>query len=249
MTVFRRLVLSLVLMGASAATWAQVFGGDRGASCVNIPQAGGNHSVTLTGTVPAGSVLLVSAGTTGNATFGTIGDNRGNGYTGTMSRIHTSLTPTYRGFSFAAPITTALQAGDTVTLTYSAAAVGGESSCVSLARFDAVTLPMVLDIQISNDTSATTTHTINSGMTPFATLLLHSVFVYNTVPNGISVNPGNPMQFACTAGNAFCVVPAYRIVASTGSHDITSGTGNSTRAVMTMVSFRGIPLLFKDGFE
>ncbi len=242
-------VLAALLLLVPATGLAQVFGGDRGASCASIPQAGGSHSVVLTGAVPAGSVLLVSAGTTGNATFGSIGDTRGNSYTGTMSRIHTSLDPTYRGFSFAAPIATALQAGDSVTLTYTAAAVGGESSCVSLARFDAVSIPFAMDVNMSDQTELTTTHTIGSGGTPFPHLLLHSVFVYNSVPNGISVFPGNPMQFACTAGNTFCVVPAYRIATTTGSYDITSGTNNPTHAVMTMVSFRSVPLVFKDGFE
>ena len=243
-----RFLCVLVLL-IPATGLAQVFGGDRGASCVTIPQSGGSHSVTLTGAVPVGSVVLVSAGTTGNATFANISDTRGNTYTGTMSRIHTSLDPTYRGFTFAAPVAAALQTGDSVTLTYSAAAVGGESSCVSLARIDAISLPFALDVQTSNDTGLVTTHTISSGATPFANLLLHSIFVYNSVPNGISVFPGNPMQFACTAGNTFCVVPGYRIVASTGNFDIASGTGNATRAVMAMVSFRAVPLVFKDGFE
>lgn len=245
----RHRVLPALALLLPATGFAQVFGGDRGASCENVPQAGGNHSVVLTGAVPVGSVLLVSAGTTGNATFGSIGDTRGNGYTVTMSRTHAALNPTYRGFSFAAPVATALQAGDSVTLTYAAAAPGGESSCVSLARFDAVSIPIAMDLQTSDDTAAINTHTINSGPTSFAHLLLHSVFVYDSVPNGISVFPGNPLQLACTAGNAFCVVPAYRITTATGSYDITSGTGNATRAVMTMAGFRGVPLVFEDGFE
>ncbi|WP_146151860.1 hypothetical protein [Ahniella affigens] len=240
-------------LSIATSVQAQVFAGDRGAGCVSIPAGGGNHVVTITGAVPVGSALMLAAGTSKNATMASptqVSDNRGNVYTGTMSRIHLDNFD-LRAFTFVAPITQALQTGDQVTLHYSAADIAGETSCASASRFDGVDVstPVMPILTVGEQTTNATSHSASTGTTTTANLLIYESVVISGSHGGIGVNPGNPMSVACNGANNFCVVPAYRIVSSVGNYAITAITTNPVKATMAMSAYGASPLVFRDGFE
>ncbi len=238
----------LCLISFSIDSSAQNFVGDRGASCATIPAAGGNHVIALTGAVPVGSAVVIAAGTSANATFQSATDNRGNTYTPTSSQFH--IVQGFRAFTLIAEIGTALQAGDVITIAYSGAAIGGESSCASTAQFNAIAFPDPTEVALGNASNTPiSTHTISTGATTIPALLIHTSFVFNAATGGGGVNPGTPMQLVCSAGNAFCVMPAYRIVSSTGTYALTANTVNSVHSATALAAYRGSALLFKSGFE
>ena len=226
---------------------AQQLLGDRGASCVSIPAGGGAHTITLTGAVPSGATILIAAGTTGNATYLNTTDSTGaNTYTPTNS-----ILSGFRAFSVHGRVSTALSAGQSVTINYSSASPGGQTSCASVAAFTGVALsPVPPDDAFGTATgnsNAPNVSTSSASTSPRE--LVHAVFVLGGVANGIGVPPPlNPLQLVCVAGNAFCVIHGYRVVSSVGIYSASATLGASVPWAAGIVSYFS-DVLFKDGFD
>jgi hypothetical protein len=230
---------------ASSAAHAQSLLGDLGASCAAVPMGGGTHVITLTGDVPAGSAVLIAAGTSGVATFQGATDSAGNSYTTIISR-----TATFSGFTVYGRIASALGVGQTITLNYSAA-FSGQSSCASVAAFRGVDLVPFPPVDTSGQTGGMSSGPVvwNLAGTSEPRELVHAAFALNAAPGGITVQlPSTPLQIACTAGNLFCVVPAYRVVDQTGTHFVNATLGNSVPWVGVLATYLS-DVIFADGFQ
>ena len=230
---------------ASSAAHAQSLLGDRGASCAAVPMGGGTHVITLTGDVPADSAVLIAAGTSGVATFQGATDSAGNSYTTIISR-----TATFGGFTVYGRIASALSVGQTITLNYSMA-FSVQSSCASVAAFRGVDLVPFPPVDTSGQSGAMSNGPTvwNLAATSEARELVHAAFALGAAPGGIAVQlPSTPLQVVCTAGNLFCVVPAYQVVNQTGTHFVNATLGNSVPWVGVLATYLS-DVIFADGFQ
>jgi hypothetical protein len=139
-----------LLMAASKAANHAAF-----VQSVGTAQSGQTSGTTLTLTVPAGGVPLghtlvlrgasdfISSGPTGS-------DTRGN--TWTLVRSSPGSGSTMRGTLLACQVTTALQAGDTITATWGSALV---NRAIAVDEFSGLLTPLTVDAQ--NGASGTST--------------------------------------------------------------------------------------------
>jgi hypothetical protein len=228
--------------GAGSAA-AQTLIGDRGASCATIPPGGGPHIITLTNPIPAGSSVLIAAGTTGNATYSTTTDTGGHTWVPTNS-----FAPSFRAFQVYGHITTALNAGHTITITYSAAVPGPQTSCASVSAFKGVAnspYPPV-DTTGANGAVSNTPSVTLGAATQHPREVIHGAFVVNATTGGIGVSgPSNPLQLVCSG--TFCVAPAYRIVTNTGAFSVSGTFGNAIPWAAVSTAYVS-DVIFKDDF-
>ena len=240
-------ILAVTLAVACPLAQAQQLLGDRGASCVNIPAGGGAHTITLSGAIPSGATILIAAGTTGNATYSNTVDSSGaNTYTPTSS-----ILSGFRAFSVHGRISTALSAGQSVTINYSSASPSGQTSCASIAAFTGVALsPVPPDDALGTASGNSNAPNVStSSATTASRELVHAVFVLGGAANGIGVPPPlNPLQLVCVAGNAFCVIHGWRVVTSIGTYGASATLGASVPWAASIVSYFS-DVVFKDGFD
>jgi hypothetical protein len=246
--------MSKILAGVAFTLWAtaspvgaQSLIGDRGASCAAIPQGGGTHVITLTGPVPRDSTLLIAAGTTGNATYVNTTDSAGNSWVPSYS-----LAPGFRAFHIYGRISNALSAGQAITISYSAAAPGGETSCASVVAFRGITVtpfpPPVDTIGGASNVSNAPSASLFS-FTTRPNDVLHAAFVINAPPGGIGVPPpSTPLQLVCSGTGTFCVMPAYRIAATPGGYTMSATLGNSVPWAAIITGYFS-DVIFTDGFD
>jgi hypothetical protein len=229
----------------ASSAHAQSLLGDRGGSCAAVPMGGGTHVITLTGDVPADSAVLIAAGTSGVATFQGATDSAGNSYI--MINSHTA---TFGGFTVYGRIATALSVGQSITLDYSGA-FSAQSSCASVAAFRGVDLVPFPPVDTTGQTGAMSNAPVvwNLAATSEPRELVHAAFALNAAPGGIIVQaPSTPLQIVCTAGNLFCVVPAYQVVDQTGTHFVNATLGNSVPWIGVLATYLS-DVIFADGFQ
>ena len=236
-----------ILVVACPLAQAQQLLGDRGASCVSIPAGGGAHSIALTGAIPSGATILMAVGTTGDATYSNTVDSSGaNIYTPTNTVLSG-----FRSFSIHGRVSTALSAGQSVTINYSSASPSGQTSCASIAAFTGVAFsPVPPDDAMGSASGSSAAPSVSTtSATTAPRELVHAVFVLGGVANGIGVPPPvNPLQLVCVAGNSFCVIHGWRLVTSTGVYSASATLGSSVPWAANIVSYFS-DVLFKDGFD
>jgi hypothetical protein len=243
--------MSKTVLGVAFAVWAtgssaaaQGLIGDRGASCVNIPAGGGSHVITVSGAIPMDSTVVIMAGTTGNATFLSTTDSAGNAWVATNS-----FAPSFRAFTIYGRIANALSAGQTITLSYSAAPPTGQVSCASVAAFRAVATTPFPPVDTTSSGGSVSNAPFVALTTGQPLELIHGGFVINAPPGGVTVPPpSNPLQLVCAAGNVFCVVPAYELATGTGGYALTAVLGNSVPWAGVIVAYFS-DVIFADGFQ
>jgi hypothetical protein len=217
--------LALLLLAPEAPGQTITFTGDRGNSCAAIPATvGGSQVFTLTATIPAGSLVVIAAATTANATFGSVTDSGGNTYVSDNS--HLGSNP-YRVFAISSRLTTGLAIGNTISINYTGSAPTGETSCAVVSVFQNVTAaPARVDRTGTADGTGTNWNVSLFSATTQANELVHAAFATNQSTGGFSIPaPFQPLSAACSA--PFCVFGGYRIVGATGTYTATATSVNS----------------------
>jgi hypothetical protein len=235
-------VFAVWATGSSAA--AQSLIGDRGASCANIPVGGGSHVITVTGAIPADSTVVIMAGTTGNATFLSTTDSAGNAWVATNS-----FAPSFRAFTIYGRIANALSAGQTITLSYSAAPPTGQVSCASVAAVRAVATTPFPPVDATSIGGSISNAPFVATTTSQPRELIHGGFVIAGAPGGVTVPPpANPLQLVCAPGNVICLVPAYQVATLVGGYSLSAMLGNSVPWGGVIVAYFS-DVIFADGFQ
>jgi len=199
---------------------------------------------TLTVTVPAGGVSsghTLIARVAHDYTSGgpTMSDNRGNTYT--RDRTAANGGTTMRISIFSCPVSTPLQAGDTITVTLSASI---DARAVSIDEFANMLHPLVIDTQ-DGASGSSTTPTLSVATTNADDLLISFVGVEG--PVGDSYTEDTPHQWtglmrAGTTGGAadtnVTVNSAYRAVGSTGTYTYEPTLGSTTNWIEFGIAYR-----------
>ncbi|MEO6325290.1 MAG: hypothetical protein ABIT01_15720 [Thermoanaerobaculia bacterium] len=214
-------------IGAGSAQAATItFAGDRGAGCLTfVGTSGGNLVIPVTGTVAAGSKLIITAGSTGNASGGTVTDTGSNSYTAVNSF---NSPPPGRAFQVLGTIATGLTAASTVTLPFVSSA-NGEIVCASLHAFTNVT---VVNLATGNAGNSTTPGSTMPALSAQPNELLVGTYLLGAASGGLS-SPDIPLSSA--SSGTFSVNSIYRIVSATGifSYSATIGTSQAWTSVFT----------------
>lgn len=229
---FTLVVLAFAAPRVRAATIT--FAGDRGSSCQTfVGTAGGAHTIAVSGAnLTAGQTVILTAGTTGNASLGSVTDPGGNTWTAVNSW---AVGGVGRVFQWATTIGTTVSTGANVSLNYVTSA-DGEVSCASVHAFTNVqSVPGGVDLTGgTNGTSTTPSVTLGS-----ATSQPNELLVETHIVNGVTGGFGsadNPLQ-AANSGN-FWVMPFYRIVSATGTYTVGGTLGNSLAWQAVLTTFR-----------
>jgi hypothetical protein len=208
-----------LFVAALAGAQTAGFLGVKGTSCVAIPPGGGNHVVTLTGAIAAGSEVFVIVGAAQNIPLADpISDNQANVYQGEVASFSDPIITK----TFAGPILHALSAGHTVTVAYTDNSTGlSVTSCAIVAAFSKVSAEYFSSNNDSSFGSANTSLHSNSVNTTgdVAEFAFVAAFATGSATGGLSgFSPFSAIPAACSGG--FCVNPFYRFVGATGSYHV-----------------------------
>lgn len=229
-------LFATLLAGAPTARAATItLAGDRGASCVTFPgTSGGTHSITVSAAnVMVGQTLVLTAGTTGNASLSSMTDTAGNTYTG----LNSLFGSVGRVFHWGGTLTAQLNVGQTVTLTY-VTSTAGEVSCASIHAFNNVAaLPGSVDQTGTNSGTSAAPGATLTAVTTQPNELLVETHIINGAPGGTG-SADNPLQQA--SSGTFFVLPYYRIVSATGTFTISGTLGNSLPWQAAITSMRDV---------
>lgn len=148
-------------MSASRVANHVLFVGNVGA--VNSAQASGSTLVVTVGAggIPAGHTIISRSAADYLSTAPTIADTRGNTWTSVRSSPGPSNA--FRASMHAGQITTALQAGDTITMTWASSLT---NRALVLDRFSGLLVPLTVDAQNGSSGTSTTPDANVTSTTP-----------------------------------------------------------------------------------
>lgn len=177
----------------------------------NIVSSGTGATFTLPRAVPSGAFLAVAVGRSGGSILTSLTDMRGSGWVIQGAGAHT--TNTLNVALATLRVGTALQAGDTVTMTFSAT---GSNTCASFGVFNDVTAPtngVVMPAIVS-----TAAIPVNAGPTP-------------SLPVGRAL----VLTAASTTGNGYPFVNLGNAKAST----VVTNQGSGNRGSVLLYKYEG----------
>lgn len=201
--------------------------------------SGTTSAVTLAQGVPIGHTLIVHAVGDYTANAPTVTDTRGNFYTADRSAPDGGNT--IRGTTYSAPITEALQAGDTITVTWPSSVT---KRAVTVHAWTKVAYPTVVDVSNGGTTSGTTP-SVDATTTYGDVLLVAAIFTAG--PTGDTYDEDTAHQWTSltragttggTATDNRTVNAAYRAVPTTGTYSYTPELGTSRTYITQVVAYR-----------
>ncbi len=196
-------------------------------------------SITVpAGGVPSGHTVILHTLSDIMNNGPSVTDSRGNTYTRDRSAPDSGSTIRFSVFS--CPITTDLQAGDTITITFPSSST---TRIAVVNEYSAVLNPVVVDVQngkagtgISPNINATTTHASD--------LLIASVGVAGDSTDSYTPDIGNAwtaLTRVGTTGGAFganrTIDPAYRSVPAAGVYTFAPSLGTSSAWVAFLIAY------------
>ena len=209
-------------------------------------------ATTLTITVPAGSggvpighTIIVRSLADATTNGATITDSRSNAYTRDRSSANTGAT--MRGSVSSGLITTALQEGDTITLTWASAIT---TRAAVADEFSNIGSPITIDVQ-NGATSTSTTPTVSATTTTADDLLISFVGVEGPVEETFTddtIHQWSGLTRAGTTGGVATtnktVNGAYRSVGNTGTYTYAPTLGTSESWLDFVVAYKaGTPVI------
>jgi hypothetical protein len=243
---------------ATSSTWVSgIVGYKAGPSTIVPPPVGsatfvkhiGNSSTkaagtTLTLTVPSGGVpsghtVIVKTLSDYLTSAPIITDSRGNTYT--RDRTGADAVNTIRGAVFSCAVTTPLQVGDTITITFASSI---SVKAASADEFSAVLNPIVVDVYNSR-TGISTSPLVSSTTTNADDLLIGMAGVAGDVSDVFTNDAANiwtALTRVGTTGDAFTgnrtLNSAYRSAASAETHSYQPTLATSSTWVAIFVAYR-----------
>ena len=204
--------------------------------------SGDTLTVPVTQDVPVGNTVMVSLAHVYTSGGPSVADSRGNIYR--RDRTAANSGGTLRTSVFSAPVATELLAGDTITITLSAAVTAKAATIVEFAGLAEVSM---VDAYNSGQAAGSTTGTAGDLTTTDAyDLAVAAIGSLNPVTDGFTEGAGftsdardGTNEVASQAGPNLTVNSAHRIVTSTGSYDYEPTFGTATDSVGIQVGYKG----------
>ena len=207
--------------------------------------SGTTLTVPVSQTIPVGHTLIVNLAHAYTSGGPSVTDSRGNTYT--RDRTAANSGGTLRSSVFSAPITTALQAGDSITITLSAAVA---AKAATVVEFSGLLDAGRLDVFNSGQAAASTTGTAgNLSTTNDNDLVVAMVGSLNPVTDTFTEADGytqNARQGTNTGGAAdtnVTVNSAHRIETTTGTFVYAPTFGTATDSVGVHVAYKAAPVV------
>jgi len=189
----------------------------------------------------AGNLLVLSAVTSGSRTISSIVDSRSNTYaTADLAAFGTSCT----GFVAYSMLTTSLQVGDTITITWSSTA----NSAVNISEWSGIATSSPLDQHTNNNsigTNSVSTFSVGpTGTTAQADELVIAAFGYVGSNSGTAGSGYTLLTRVQSTGTNRSVHAEYQIVAATGAQTATmdinvASSGGTGMAIATFKAAAG----------
>lgn len=225
--------------GAGTGSFVKVVG------VAQTEAASSTMQMTVAGVVPVGNTLVVKVAQDFTSGAPTIADTRGNTYT----RQRTAATggSTMRASIYTAPVTTALQPGDTITVTMSVGTVA--SKCVVVEEYTGLLSPLTLDGQNGATGTSTTPQLAAAGITTTAAndVLIGMVAVKgpdtDAFADDTTVDLYNPTARVGTNNGGtdntnVSIAGAYRSVSAAQLYNYKPTLGTSREWVLFLIALR-----------
>lgn len=203
--------------------------------------SGTTLTVPVTTAIPVGDTIVVYLAHAYTSGGPHVADSRGNTYTSNRSAPNTATT--LRSTILSTPVTTALQPGDTVTITTSVAVV---AKAATVVQFTGLLTVSPVDTSNSGQAAAATAGTGGNVTTTNAhDLIVAMVGSLNPVTDSYTESTGYTQAARAgtnTGGAAntnVTVDGAYRIVTSTGTYQYRPTFGTATDSVGMQVALKG----------
>lgn len=202
--------------------------------------SGTTSTVTLTEAVPEGHTLFVHAVADFTSNAITVTDSKSNVYT--RDRSAPDAANTIRASTFSARVTTALAAGDTITVTWPAAVT---RRAVAVNSWTKLAYPIVVDS--TNGTTGTNASPLTSGTTTYGdTLLLAAVFTAGPTGDTFSNDTARSWTSltrvgtsgAGTATDDRTINAAWRSVPTAGTYTYGPTLGTARTHIVQLLSYR-----------
>ncbi len=201
--------------------------------------SGTTTTVTLSAGVPVGHTLIVHAAGDYTGAAPTVSDSRGNTYT--RDRTGADGSNTMRANTFSARITSAMSAGDTITVTWPSA-VGRRA--VAINSWTKLAYPTVVDAN-NGGTNTGTSPTVSTPTTYGDTLLTAAVFAIGPTTDVFTEDTARQWTSLArvgtsggSAGTDRTINAAYRAVPASGTYQYNPTLGTSRTYVTQIVAYR-----------
>lgn len=193
-------------------------------------------------TIPVGHSIGVWVHEDWTSAGPTVTDSRGNVYT--RHKTIPSTGNTSRMALFLAPVTTAVQPGDTITITFPSAVT---RRVATAHEFSGVLTPVVLNQSNNNSNTGVAPSTTMPATTHADCLLLGFVCVEGPLEQAADFEPDVGNQWthlpavgttgAGTASDDRTIYPCFRIVAATGAYQLNPALGTSAKYIVGATAF------------
>ena len=225
-----------------------------GSACMNVDAGVGDQNVTLTRSVAVNTWIVVSAATNDAQTHSAsapVSDTAGNGYPiydVTQMQASSGVLATFAGRA-----TTALTAGNQVTVHYTDNGLSAMQSCVVVAAFpNVVSLPDPSDGYGENSGGGNMLSATIGLPTQYESELVYSVFASAGTPGAINaLAPAQGLGEVCSGDAALCLLPAWSLAAPLAGiyEGADSQSDNSVNWGALVITFQSNDRIFANGFE
>jgi len=234
-------VVFLAFVAHAGPASAQALLGEYGAACALLTS--NNLSVALTQTIPANSMIVVTAASSNPFPIisPTLSDpTNGNYFVGTAGM----------GNSFVAPYfhyTTASLASGTM-ITFSQTGGTGTSACVTIDAFTEVANVTSVSSGPVANSGTSTTQSLTTGNAFATPNLVYMSVAYTGDPGTLSTAVGTQLTKTCGGTPQLCVAASFRTANDLGPFNQTVNSQNSVPWEASIESLQGTRI-FADGFE
>ena len=225
-----------------------------GSACTNVDAGVGDQSITLTQSVAVNSWIVVSAATDNAQThFASVpvSDAAGNGYPiydVAQMKAGSGVLATFAGRA-----TTALSAGNQISVHYTDNGLSAMQSCVVVAVFPGVVLLPDPSDGYGENSGGDNLPSATIGLpTQYASELVYSVFASARTPGAIyALAPAQGLGQVCSGDSALCLLPAWNLAAPlVGIYEgADSQSDNSADWGALVITFQSNDRIFANGFE